>query len=77
MTTASARSFWERKVAERAGHSVYALGRSQDVNNVWASIYCTSKWLITNGDATYCMNNMREIYNIRQICDYNFCRKQT
>jgi len=63
MTAASARSFWERKVAERAGRSCCTLQRSQDVNNAWASIYCTSKWLITNEDSTYLRND------VRQICD--------
>jgi hypothetical protein len=52
MTTVSARSFWERKVAEDvgkcAGSSLYTLGRSRDVNNVWPSIYCTSKWFVTH-----------------------------
>jgi hypothetical protein len=52
MATVSARSFWEHKVAEdvanHAGHTLCTLERSQDVNNVWASIYCTSKWLIVH-----------------------------
>lgn len=67
MTTARARSFWERKVAQRAGESVCAVGRSQDVNDVWASIYCTSKCLFANGDATGFMNMRAVTYDIRHI----------
>jgi predicted methyltransferase MtxX (methanogen marker protein 4) len=52
MTTVSARNFWERKVEEDiamlAGGALCTLGRRQEVNNVWASIYCTSKWFIAH-----------------------------